>query len=108
MEETLLKLNTFMKMDSETSGITTRALYRNGDVDIIIESKEHKDGIGEIITNAQPTGDDCNKCGNPNVMYWCDRCEHNQEGGDYCVHCKQEHLPVDTGYHDGCNENINI
>ena len=53
-------------------------------------------------------GETCNKCGNPQVMYWCPVCESNQEKEGDCENClygTKEHNPVslDNFYHKDCN-----
>jgi hypothetical protein len=55
-----------------------------------------------MITNAKPTGDDCEKCGNPNKMYWCQSCEHNDESPDKCILCNGK-VEVDFDYHLECD-----
>jgi hypothetical protein len=42
----------------------------------------------------------CEKCGNPKLMYWCKRCESNCEEPE-CPNCKGTVL-VDNEYHENC------
>jgi len=46
-------------------------------------------------------GNDCEKCGNPEIMYWCNECEANTEEID-CPACGLV-LQVDKKYHLNCN-----
>lgn len=43
----------------------------------------------------------CNKCGNPEKMYYCNECESSCEEKE----CEQCGIPtkVDAKYHDNCN-----
>jgi len=43
----------------------------------------------------------CEKCGNPEIMYWCNECEANTEEKD-CPACGKV-LEVDKKYHNDCS-----
>ena len=50
----------------------------------------------------------CEKCGNPQKMYWCDNCESNQEKEGECDNCGHAQgityvVTLDEGYHEECN-----
>ena len=45
--------------------------------------------------------DTCSKCGNPQIMYWCDDCKENSYRHT-CDHCGDP-IPVDNDYHDYCS-----
>lgn len=44
----------------------------------------------------------CKKCGNPNIMYWCSDCDSSEEYIT-CSICEKD-TEVDENYHDNCNE----
>lgn len=44
----------------------------------------------------------CHNCGNPKTMYWCTKCEQNQEADGLCEECN-DHVVIDEHYHDNCN-----
>lgn len=43
----------------------------------------------------------CEKCGNPEVMFWCGECEKN--GEDEFCECGERTI-VDKNYHLDCNK----
>lgn len=55
----------------------------------------------EFIGNATSRKDICKKCGNPVIMYWCDKCECSSEEDDFCNECGRI-LIVDKDYHLDC------
>ena len=51
----------------------------------------------------------CEKCGNPQKMYWCDNCESNQESEGECDMCGHANgikyvVVEDEDYHNNCNK----
>lgn len=53
-------------------------------------------------------GQDCIKCGNPKIMYYCNECENNQETAGECETCGHAGgvkytVVEDKHYHDTCN-----
>lgn len=51
----------------------------------------------------------CRKCGNQEIMYWCDNCESNQELAGECFNCGHaggvSYVVVkDEDYHLNCNK----
>lgn len=63
--------------------------------------KPYCDKVHEITVNANPSGDDCPRCGMPNVIYWCKDCEIINESNQ-CESCEAT-LRVDRQYHKGCS-----
>jgi hypothetical protein len=45
----------------------------------------------------------CEKCGNPQKMYWCEDCEISGENEDKCDECNNP-MELDIHYHDNCNK----
>lgn len=58
--------------------------------------------MNKEILNAQPSGDDCPKCGNPNTMYFCFFCGSNQEKKGKCDSCGNR-VGLDKDYHLNCD-----
>ena len=47
---------------------------------------------------------DCEKCGNPKIMYWCNNCEANFED-ETCPACGDKAM-LDKQYHDDCGATL--
>lgn len=43
----------------------------------------------------------CEKCGNPKIIYWCEECQSNSEY-EKCEDCGGE-TELDEHYHDECD-----
>lgn len=44
----------------------------------------------------------CEKCGNPQKMYWCAKCVISDENPDLCPECGKR-MKLDKHYHKECN-----
>jgi len=49
----------------------------------------------------------CEKCGNPEIMYWCQNCEHNQEEKGKCDLGCDNNVELDYDYHKECDSEVN-
>lgn len=67
----------------------------------LIDVQNLPEGYGYELEDRDNNEDQCSTCGNPQKMYWCERCESNQEEGD-CITCKSD-TELDKHYHVNCN-----
>lgn len=103
MEETLLKLNKFMKDEGFEYKISSKTTDGNGIIVVYRNNNEYISVMtGEYIANARPTGNDCHKCGSPNEMYICKYCDSNQPVDGLCVLDCGEMVVEDKDYHFSC------